>query len=447
MPDPGMDGARAKLSALVISYNREAIVGTCLRALAFADEIVVVDKSSTDRTPEIAAGLADRVVQVPWSPSVEETRAMATDLCTHDWILFLDDDECLSPEAVRFIDAELRAPRADIYRLPLRHYILGVHDERAYYWPERHVRMFRRPALDFVPTVHGGIVQRSDRVFDIADDGGACIHHLSHQSVAQWIDKSNRYTSRPDRVRCEQEGSGIVRFAHARIDHWRERTKPSGPDEYPAALAVLRATYDLIDRLKGWEEEAGLDGAELFRAACARLDAAYASELADLARPRAGAGAVEAAPVQTAPTDAEAEALRQTVAALRATIAAQRAAVDAARMEADAARASEAEQRAHAAAMQAWAESARRQTADFEKLLADFAAHHDRDIAERTAETERLRVALAGAQQDAEAQRAHVAALNVDVAALNAHVVALLASTSWRISAPMRAIARMLGRR
>ena len=43
------------LSAVVISYNRAAIIGTCLRALGFADEVIVVDKSSTDATPEIAA--------------------------------------------------------------------------------------------------------------------------------------------------------------------------------------------------------------------------------------------------------------------------------------------------------------------------------------------------------------------------------------------------------
>jgi len=434
MTETHAPGGRAPISALVIAYNREAIIGTCLRGLSFADEIVVVDKNSSDGTPSIATGLADRVVRVPWSPAVEETRAMAAKLCAHDWILFLDDDECLSPEAVRFIDAELRAPRAEVYRFPLRHYILGMHDERAYYWPERHVRLFRKPAVDFTPTVHGGITLRSDRVFDISEDGGACIHHLSHQNVAQWIEKSNRYTSRPDRVRCQQEGSGIVRFAHARIDHWQQRTKPSGPDEYPAALAVLRAVYDLIDRLKGWEDEAGLDGEALFRAACARLDAAYAADLADIACPRDGAAARESHPAGAsaapAPTDVDSAALRRAVAALQESLAAQRAAVDAARAEVEASRTREEQQRAHAAAMQAWAESAQRQTADFEKLLAEFAAHHDRHNAEQAAEMERMGAALERVERDAEAQRHLVAAMR--------------ASTSWRVTAPLRGVARFL---
>ena len=85
------------LSAVVISYNRADIVGTCLRALGFADEVIVVDKSSTDATPEIAARNADRVVTVPWTPTVEDTRAFAVAQCSGDWILCLDDDECLNP--------------------------------------------------------------------------------------------------------------------------------------------------------------------------------------------------------------------------------------------------------------------------------------------------------------------------------------------------------------
>jgi hypothetical protein len=48
------------------------------------------------------------------------------------------------------------------------------------------------------------------------------------------------------------------------------------------AVAVLRAVYDLVDRLKTWEQEAGIDGAALFRAECARLEAEYALSLSDI---------------------------------------------------------------------------------------------------------------------------------------------------------------------
>jgi hypothetical protein len=316
---------RPRISAFVVSYNRAPLIGTCLRALSFADEVIVVDKSSTDDTPAIAARHADRVITVPWSPTVEETRAFAASQCTHDWILYLDDDECLSPEAVRFIEAEVAAPRADIYGLPQRHYILGVHNENAYYWPEYQTRLFRRDAVAFSATVHAGIVLRSNRVLNIAPETGVAIHHLSHLNVAQWIEKANRYTARADRVRVEHDGQDLIRFAHQRIDHWQARTRAAEPGGYAEAVAVLRATYDLVDRLKTWEEERGLDAAAQFRQVCAELDAAYAALTA--ARPETGARRSAKGPTpmaaceQMAPTGPashdEADALRARVAAFR----------------------------------------------------------------------------------------------------------------------------------
>jgi hypothetical protein len=257
------------ISAFVVAYNRAAILGTCLRALRFADEVIVVDKSSTDDTRAIAEKYATQVVTVPWSPTVEETRDFAASLCTHDWILFLDDDECLSPRTGPFIRAQLAQDCADVFEFPLRHYILGVHDEAAYYWPEHHVRLFRKSTVTFSATVHGGIHVHSGRRMRIPAETGVCIHHLSHPDVSSWIERTNRYTSRPDRTRVADNGDDLSAFAHARLDHWL-----AGVHEgYPAAVGLLRATYDIVDRLKTWEEARGLDGHALFAQVCAELDA------------------------------------------------------------------------------------------------------------------------------------------------------------------------------
>ena len=264
--------SRPKISAFVIAYNRAAILGTCLRALTFADELIVVDKSSTDTSRIIAEAYADQVVTVPWTPTVEETRTLAVSLCRHQWILFMDDDECLSPGAETSIRAELDNPTAEIYEFPLRHYILGCHDERAYYWPEHHVRLFRRGAVTFSRTVHAGIVRHTDHVARFDATNGVCIHHLSHPDVCGWIEKTNRYTGRPDRAGIRTGPEGFAAFAHQRIDHWMARTADDAPNGYPAAVALLRAVYDMVDAVKAWETESRLDGAVLFARTCEALD-------------------------------------------------------------------------------------------------------------------------------------------------------------------------------
>jgi glycosyltransferase involved in cell wall biosynthesis len=262
----------APISGFVVAYNRAALIGTCLRSLRFVDELIVIDKSSTDDTPAIARRYADRVLTVPWSPTVEETREFALRQCRHDWIAFLDDDEMLSPEAITYLHS---ARTADIVALPLRHWILGAFDADAYYWPEHQIRFFRRGAVEFGRVVHGGIAVRADRVEHVSDKTQIFIEHLSHLDTEQWIERTNRYTSRPQRVGSEPEGADLIDFAHRRIDHWLARSRRSDRNDYTAAVALLRAIYDMVDRIKSWESQRGLDGASAFRTRCAELERAY----------------------------------------------------------------------------------------------------------------------------------------------------------------------------
>ena len=93
-----------------------------------------------------------------------------------------------------------------------------------------------------------------------------------------------------NRARVDDHRTDLVGFAHARIDHWIGRTRDPSPDGYPAAVALLRSIYDMVDRLKSWEEARGQDGAALFRETCARLDAAQQGD----SPPRRGLASVVA---------------------------------------------------------------------------------------------------------------------------------------------------------
>lgn len=312
---------RETLSAVVISCNRAWAIETCLGALSFADQVVLVDKSSTDGTATRALGLADRVIRVPWTPTVEETRGFAVAQSSGDWVLLLDDDECLDPGLARFIDAERAAPRAEVYALARREYIMGFHDPGAYYWPEFHPRLFRRGAVRFEATIHAGLHPRATP-WQVPPSEGV-IHHLSHRSVADWVEKTNRYTSRPDRARVGLERRDLAGFARDSIARWCNARPAAAGDDPTQAVALLRASYDLIDRLKSWEEERGLDGAAAFGAICAGLRAACAVQLAPIARAHATAAVEDLAPPAAPPAEeGRIAALSAMVSALRAELAA-----------------------------------------------------------------------------------------------------------------------------
>jgi hypothetical protein len=61
----------------------------------------------------------------------------------------------------------------------------------------------------------------------------------------------------------------MIGFAHQRIDYWQAQSSDSNGSDYQAAVALLRAIYDMVDRVKAWEAQQGLDGASAFRARCA----------------------------------------------------------------------------------------------------------------------------------------------------------------------------------
>ncbi len=218
---------------------------------------------------------ADRVIKVPWSPTVEETRSLALRECKHDWIAFLDDDEMLSPAAIEYLHAARTPDEADIVLLPRRHHILGRFDERAYYWPEYQPRFFRKGAAEFGPTVHGGIKLLSERIERIAAGSPIFIEHLSHTDTAQWIERTNRYTSQADRVGDTAQDGSLVEFAHLRIDHWIAQSRDSDGNDYQAVVALLRAIYDMVDHVKAWEARQGLDGSYQFQRRCDELNRAY----------------------------------------------------------------------------------------------------------------------------------------------------------------------------
>ena len=261
------------LSAFVVPYNRPHILEACVKAARFVDELIVIDKS--DDLINIAAigAMVDRVVPAPWSPTVEETRAAALAATTGDWILALDDDEILSPACEEAFRAAIAGDQADVFKVPMRHYVLGRHDERAAYWPEFRPCLFRRGSVTFRPTVHRGVdVTPGARQMGFAAGGPVYIQHLSHESISVWVEKTNRYTDQRDRVGTHPNGSLVdwaintllVRGARARA-----YSRDAGGD-YLEAIAVLRGLYDIVDGLKRWEESQ-LDGAEALRRICAEV--------------------------------------------------------------------------------------------------------------------------------------------------------------------------------
>jgi glycosyltransferase involved in cell wall biosynthesis len=140
-----------KLSVAIITLNEEANLSRTLASVQFADEIIVVDSGSTDRTIEIAASFKAKLFLEPWQGFAAQ-KNFAIERCTGTWILSLDADEALTPELQAEIVALLASsPSADAYLLRRRNLFLGRWMRYGGYYPDAHLRLFRRHSANFAP--------------------------------------------------------------------------------------------------------------------------------------------------------------------------------------------------------------------------------------------------------------------------------------------------------
>ena len=147
------------LSVIIIAKNEEANIGRCLASVAFADEIIVLDSGSTDKTVEIAKAYTDKVFLTDWRGyGVQKQRAL--EYTTGDWVLNLDADESISEELQLEIKIAIASDKADAYRLPIQ---MVFYNQPLKYSasPKRHARLFKKENASFsTDIVHEKIICR-----------------------------------------------------------------------------------------------------------------------------------------------------------------------------------------------------------------------------------------------------------------------------------------------
>ncbi|HEX5210244.1 MAG TPA: glycosyltransferase family 2 protein, partial [Pseudolabrys sp.] len=150
--------AMQKVSAYILTYNAAEKIAAAVASVLWADEVVIVDSNSTDRTAEIAVALGARVVQVPFN-GFGDLRNRAVEACAYDWVFSLDSDERCTAEVRDEILALLAgSPPHEIYLVPRRSYMMGRWIKGSGWYPNfRQPQLFRKGAMRYtLEPVHEG---------------------------------------------------------------------------------------------------------------------------------------------------------------------------------------------------------------------------------------------------------------------------------------------------
>jgi glycosyltransferase involved in cell wall biosynthesis len=209
---------RVPVSILIPAKNEEANLPRCLASVAWADEILVVDSQSTDRTAEIAAAHGARVVQFHFNGTWPKKKNWALENVDwrNEWVFILDADEEMPPEAeAEFREIVTSPAGADGYWINRRFWFLGQWLRHAYY-PNWNLRLFRHA------------LGRCEKLTDVATQSGdnevhehvvvrgttaklRCeMAHHAFPSVEVFMEKHNRYSNWEARVAADRclHGSG-----------------------------------------------------------------------------------------------------------------------------------------------------------------------------------------------------------------------------------------------
>ena len=180
------------ISAILITYNEQSDLAEALLSLrGVADEIVVVDSGSADRTCEIARGLGARVVSRPFTNFAEQ-KNFAAGQAAHDWVLSLDADERLSGVLRESIIGWKQSnPECVAYRMNRKPNYLGGWIRHSGWYPEYCVRLYRRDAGRFVGAIHES-VQVNGRVGLLRGE----ILHYTIRSLGEHYAKMEAFTTR-----------------------------------------------------------------------------------------------------------------------------------------------------------------------------------------------------------------------------------------------------------
>jgi glycosyltransferase involved in cell wall biosynthesis len=204
------------LSVAIITLNEEENLARTLASVSFADEIIVVDSASTDRTVEIAESFGAKVFQLPWQGFAAQ-KNFAIEQCAGTWILSLDADEELSPQLQQQIRTLLPTnPPADAYFINRRNLFLNRWVKRGGYYPDPKLRLFRRTAANFYPRYAERPVHET-MVFDgeSATLDYDLIHH-AYPTLENYLEHMDRYSTLGAQLLVDQKRTSDTWVAF----HW-----------------------------------------------------------------------------------------------------------------------------------------------------------------------------------------------------------------------------------
>lgn len=184
-----------KISVVINTLNEERNVGRAIESVKWADEIIVCDMYSEDKTVEIAKKLGAKIFCHKREDFVEPARNFAISKASNDWVLILDSDEEIPQSlALKIEELTKNADNVNYVEIPRKNTIFNKWMKASMWWPDYHIRLFRKGKVVWNNTIHSKPQIEGKGVILPQEEPFAITHH-NYQFVSQFIERMNRYSS------------------------------------------------------------------------------------------------------------------------------------------------------------------------------------------------------------------------------------------------------------
>lgn len=249
-----------EVSVVINTLNEEENLPKALSSVkSFADEVVVVDMKSEDKTVEVAEKAGARVYEHKRVGHVEPARNYAIEKAHKEWVLVLDADEEVSASLLKKLKKIMENPKADYYRLPRKNIIFGKWMKHAKWWPDHNIRFFKKGSVSWNEVIHSVPMTTGKGVDLPAKEEYAIIHH-NYDSLEQYLARMNRYTTiQAEALLKDKDYRFIWKDLVAKpVNEFLDRyfsAKGYKDGLHGLALSLLQAFSEAIIYLKIWQKE------------------------------------------------------------------------------------------------------------------------------------------------------------------------------------------------
>jgi glycosyltransferase involved in cell wall biosynthesis len=248
----------SNISVVINTKNASTTLERTLKSVKFAQEIVICDMQSSDATVTIAQKFTDKIFSVQDVGFADPMRNFALSKATHDWILVVDADEEIPATLQNYLIKLTESTHpVDAYYIARQNIIFDKWVQKTGWWPDYQIRFFKKGAVQWSDKVHTLPEIKGSSVYLPAQAELAIIHH-NYQTVEQYLERLNRYTTLENSHLNETENMNpSLLIGNFRQELMRRLFADQGIDEgmHGVGLSYLQAMYQLIVVMKQWEKK------------------------------------------------------------------------------------------------------------------------------------------------------------------------------------------------